>query len=265
MLINNDNILFGDSTEQFDFSVISVLGGREEQQDSCGFETEGTDGLFVVCDGIGGHSGGKVASTVTVNEMLSLFGDIRETRNEVDLLLAFSKNTDRRIAALPDENGDPLKAGTTLCSVVIKNRKIRWLSVGDSRIYLYRNGELVKVTRAHNYKYYLDEKLKSGSISDSDYACEIKKGDALISYIGAGGLMLVDINDRLFEAQKDDVILISTDGLFKLVSDDQIKEVIENSEDLTSAASRFEEIAAARAEKLRANRDNMTAIIIKIK
>ena len=127
---------------------------------------------------------------------------------------------DQAVNNLKNEDGRPLNGGTTVVAVVIENNKMYFLSVGDSKIYILRDNEILAVNREHNYRLSLDEKLKKGQITKEQYIAEEDQAEALISYLGMGNVSLMDINNEPFILQENDIVLLCSDGLY---SDCQIR------------------------------------------
>ncbi len=250
--------------DAFEMSLLSVIGDRAEQQDSFGYKVGQNDGIVVVCDGMGGHNGGQTASTMTVNRVLEFVRDGIPHPTQ-GLLRSMASESDKAVAALTFGDGSPLNAGSTLAAIIIKDGELCWISVGDSRIYLKRGQEFLKVTNDHNYLLALDEGLESGEISPQQYTSELSRGEALISYIGLGNIQLMDYSESPLKLYKDDLIIVMTDGLYKLVSDEQMFSISQSVSHLPELVRAFDETAQNRATINSINRDNMTVAVIKIK
>lgn len=260
---NLNGIVFTQN-DTLEMSLLSVIGDRAEQQDSFGYKLENADGMVVICDGMGGHSGGQTASSLTVNKVLEFVADgIPQPTQE--LLRSMAIESDNAVSALTFTDGTPLNAGSTLAAVIIKDLQLGWISVGDSRIYLKRGQEFLKVTNDHNYLLALDEGLETGEISPQQYTNELSRSEALISYIGLGNIQLMDYSESPLKLYKDDLIIIMTDGLYKLVSDEQMFSISQSVGDLTELVKIFDETAHNKATINSINRDNMTVAVIKIK
>lgn len=260
--INAENIIT--QNDCFILTLLSVVGDREEQQDSFGYKLDKTDGIVVVCDGMGGHNGGRTASTLTVNKVLEL-ADPRLPTPDEDILKNMAIIADKAVSELTYDDGSPLNAGSTLASVIVKDMCMYWVSVGDSRVYLRRGQEFLKVTNDHNYLLALDEGLRSGEISPSQYSNELVRGEALISYIGLGNVQLIDYSESPLRLCSGDEILIMTDGLYKIVTDAEMQEVMLKSISIENVVHQLESVAANNAAINNVNRDNMTVAVIKIK
>ena len=257
--------LIQDGSMELELAVISVLGDREDQQDCFGYSLKPGEGLIAVCDGMGGHEGGRLASSVAVNRMISSYDETYPHVEISSFLLEEVHKADREVYQLAREDGTLLRAGTTVCAVFVKDRKLSWVSVGDSRIYLLRDEEFVQITHDHNYRLALDEHLAAGAISEEEYQRELARGEALISFLGLGELKIIDINTVPFELQKDDRIILMSDGLYKLASDEEIKRILLNFNNISDALQALEMKAKKNAKYATVKRDNMTVALVRIK
>lgn len=260
-----DNYSIYDENSIYEIAAQSVIGNREEQQDCFGYEMKGSGGITVVCDGMGGHDGGRLASTRSVEAVLEIYNNNYPCNDHHKLLTDAAYDIDELVAALKNNSGEKMRAGSTLSAVLIENMQMTWLSVGDSRIYLFRNDELKPLTRDHNYKLDLDERLKNGKIDKEYYDSEISQGDTLVSFMGAGRLAMIDCNEQKFELLPKDKILITSDGLYKILSEDSIKTLLSNFTNIKQAATAIESKANRVAKNTKAVRDNTTFVIIKVK
>ncbi|MBQ9157130.1 MAG: serine/threonine-protein phosphatase [Eubacterium sp.] len=209
-------------------SMSSVLGTRENQQDSCYVNiTDQTYAVGIVCDGMGGLAGGEIASQSAVKMFIEDFEEIRYSQqNFCDFFRSEMIDIDTMVANLKDEYGDYLHAGTTLVAVSVTDGYLQWISVGDSKIYIIRGDDMVCVTKEHNYFLLLNEQLAEGQISEEEYNWEAKRGEALISYLGMGNVSLMDFNPNPLKLRDGDILLLCSDGLYKALSEDQIYSII---------------------------------------
>lgn len=261
----NDNYSFFEENEFLSAAVYSVIGDRSDQQDRAGSFLFPDGGIVTVCDGMGGHSGGAEASKIAVQSVIDAYKNSYPCENIPDLLMNTAVNTDKKIAALCNENGASLNAGTTCVAVVIREKSAYWLSVGDSRIYIYRNGAFKRATTDHNYRLALEEGLASGEISREKYECEKGRGEALISYFGVGNLSIMDCNKMPMTLMSGDKLLLISDGLYKVLSDDEIGRIVANFKNTSETLRMLDAKAKKAAEKNRINRDNTTLALISIK
>ncbi len=259
-----DNQQVTDNNATFSIAVKTVLGDREDQQDCFGYELMQDEGIVVLCDGMGGYEGGKVASNTAVECFLSEYSSSYPCDDEIDFLYNTTLAANRKICELITSSGKLLNAGSTVVAVMIRNGNLFWSSVGDSRAYLLRNDEFVQFTKDQNYRTVLSEKLTAGLIDEEQFNTESSRAEALISFLGIGKLDLIDYNKEAFPLLKDDKILIMSDGLYKILSDEEIARIVGNFSNISEALEALEMKVKKYARVNNICRDNMTVAIIKI-
>jgi serine/threonine protein phosphatase PrpC len=241
------------------------IGKRDEQQDAFGFSDffdkdsiNKTGYIAVLADGMGGMKMGKEVSNHVVNTMLNCYKD-NESNNPVVVLRKQMFKANEDIIEMSLSNNLKGQLGTTLIAVNIIDDKMYWISVGDSRVYIYRKGSLVQMTTDHNYKMELDIMVKEGRIS-AEYAENEPQKEALVSFIGIEGPEYIDQNIEPFNLLEDDIVLLCSDGLYGTLSDEEIKTVLDNESDLHLASELLVSIVL---EKERKYQDNVTVILLK--
>lgn len=246
-----------------DIGVTSNIGARDEQQDSAFSDDdymyyENGRMISILCDGMGGLSGGQKASSTSVSILADAFyknkGDISNFYRSI------VHNIDSKVYSLKDKQGNRLKAGTTLVSVAIEDNKLFWVSVGDSRIYLMRNKKLKQITQDHNYSMILNKKVRSGDITQ-EMADSDPQRESLVSYIGMGGLKYIDINTVGFNLINDDYIMLCSDGLYKFMNDTEINIIMSKQYDNMQGLS--DALVMKTLEKHNLHQDNISVIVIR--
>ena len=245
----------------YEVTMRSVIGTRADQQDFSQIKDEDDELLIAVCDGMGGLEGGSIASKITIEQLFSLYEKKENAEDIRDFYLNTVDILDEQVFSLIDSQGDRLNAGTTIVCSHLKNNKLDWLSVGDSRLYIIRGKEIVRATRDHNYKLILDDMLLNGKIKADEYAGLISKGEALISYIGIGGIEVMDISKDSLALQAGDYILATSDGLYKILTDEEIMNIITANSTLDEKADNLLSFASEHANGVQ---DNTTFVLIKI-
>lgn len=208
--------------------------------------------LVLVCDGMGGHSAGEVASTMAVDVISRVYYDDPDDAQPA-LTKAFHQAC-REIyeAGLKDES---LKGmGTTATALVLKNGKALSAHVGDSRIYLVRNEQIYVMTQDHSE---VMEMVKRGLISLEEARHHPDK-NVILRALGSHLEVEVSTWDAPFPVRQEDLFLLCSDGLYDLVEDDEIKQVVISADPLPACESL---IALA---KERGGHDNITVGIVKV-
>lgn len=207
------------------------IGTRQYQQDALYVSepisfVHGTGGtaIGVLCDGMGGLADGEETS----REVVDIFSKAMLSLQKFDGIPGFLEQQAIKadhIICQGSAKGLSGSTGTTLVAAIITDNKLHWCSVGDSRIYILRKGEIACATRDHNYLLQLKEMVKRGEITNEAAHAHPKK-DALISYIGCGKVEIIDTNSSPFFLEHGDVVLLCSDGLTKSLDDNEIKTIV---------------------------------------
>lgn len=246
--------------EIFTPTVIYELGKRKNQEDSV-FPSKGaaadTDRLFLVCDGMGGHSKGEVASANVIDAMTAWIRQ-RTLRNGVvtdDIIVDALQSAHQRLDSLDD--GAENKMGTTLTLVCLHRGGVAMGHVGDSRIYHIRPSkrEILYKSIDHSLVYNL---YRAGAISYEDMATSPQR-NVITRAIMPG----TENNDKIDIAhttnvQPGDYFYLCSDGMLEVTSDEQLLDVLCSD---TSDEMKASTLVSMTAE----NKDNHTALLIKIK
>lgn len=253
--------------DEVDIGASKNIGARDYQQDSYAIpetysrdEHESKGHLCVLCDGMGGLSGGDIASSVCSEKlMVDYYAAYQDNigeffRNKIEEL-------DEIVYTLKDKNGNALRAGTTLVSCLIKNNKLYWASVGDSRIYLIRDKQIVQLTRDHNYALELANRVQKGQMS-VDEAMNHPDRDGLISFVGRGKINILDLESEGIELQKGDIALMCSDGLYGSLSLCEMIDILNEHRSRMSLAAHV--LVTTVFDKNYARQDNMSVVVMKL-
>lgn len=239
----------------------SIIGTRKNQEDAIFGHTDGKEAVAVVCDGMGGLAGGELASKAAVESFAGAWFGWEKNGDIPSFLEEEAKKADEKVFCQENENGERIHAGTTIVAAVIEDGKLYWLSVGDSRLYIARGDEILSVCREHNYRLTLDMRLVQGEITQEEYAAEEYRADALTSYLGMGNISLMDINQNPFLLQDGDIVLLSSDGLYRSLSEEEIRAILkEHEKNMQEAAEAL--TSAALGEK-KSGQDNTSVIAMR--
>ncbi len=263
---SKDNETFSLDTKAYEIAVFTDIGDRDEQQDNYGLFTETDSAFFVLCDGMGGYQGGKIASRMAVKAVLDAYEKQTEGADPVAFLQEATRKADELVSRYIPEDGSAFEGGTTLVSVLLYKRLLFWNSVGDCRIYLFRNKDnYVQLTQDQNYRTVIDAQLRRGTISEDEYHQKEKKAHALINYIGIGDIQLIDYNHTPFVVKPNDRLLITSDGLYRYLTDEEIAKEVLRQEDVKETVNNLFGKSLQNARKRSKSSDNLTMILINVK
>ena len=244
----------------------SRIGDRPSQQDAYFVTKSGPISPFrlkrilaVVCDGMGGLDCGDRASETAVSMLRLAFGKL--PTKKVDIPHFFAEMTDyidceiNRWDDLPTDRG----AGTTMAAVIIENRRLYWVNVGDSSIYIFQDDKLKRITTRHNYRNVLEKLVEDGRLTKQQADSDPQK-DSLMSYLGMGDIEYRDINSKPYVMRDGDMLILCTDGITNALGESEMAEIIkENIDDPYRCSMELNRIAN---EKNGIVHDNSTVVIV---
>lgn len=192
---------------------------RESNQDS--FLINKDIGLFVVADGMGGHSGGEVASQIAVQAAEHVVSEYR-TRNlsPRDLIQKIYEESGHRIYDRAARDSHLTGMGTTMVLCYYQGTSVFIGNVGDSRCYLYRRPNLWQATEDHSL---VNEQLRAGLIREDQVRAFVGR-NVITRSVGYERDVMPDVLER--PLQKGDQFILCSDGLSGMITDDLISETL---------------------------------------
>lgn len=228
---------------------------RSGNEDNFFAEADARRGVFIVADGMGGHAAGEVASEMAVQiisrHLLGLSSVLEpEAADRVELALhEANRGIHERMLAEADKRG----MGTTASVLMLSDNRYLIGQVGDSRIYLLRNGTLQQLTKDHSY---VQEQVDAGLLTP-EQARHHPYGNVITRSVGAS----VDVAVDIFEGEMfpGDIFLVASDGLTGMVDDRRLQQLLL----ARSGPGRIVDACIAEANG-RGGVDNITAIIVQV-
>lgn len=208
-------------------------------------------GLWTVADGMGGHSAGDVASQslVTALEKIRPFDDLEYYSEQVASNL---QAVNRQLQQMAKDRGNGNIIGCTVVVLLIAGEQFRYLWAGDSRLYLYRQGELEQLTLDHSL---YNEAISQG-LSPMDGSLEEGRGNIITRAVGADPQLQLDFGQG--EVLPGDLFILSSDGLDKELSHADIAGFCSN-----GSVEEITHKLIQEAER-RGGRDNISVIAVKV-
>ncbi len=211
---------------------------------------EGGAILVSIADGLGGDVSGDYAAEIITGRLAG----IRTVKEgfETEQLSAFAKESD--LAILRESKKDPeLEAmGTTLICLVIQNNQVHWVHVGDSRLYVFRDHNLHQITKDQTLARFL---VKENEISPEQVATHYSR-NVMDQYIGCG---YCEPEIGSFNLRKDDLVILSTDGLHKSIPAEKMVEVFKKTSGVDILARSLVKEALQNEGS-----DNITAVLAEV-
>lgn len=231
-------------TSQAEIASYTSIGTRKSQQDSICFDFGDFCTVCAVCDGMGGLTGGERASALAAHGVTRYLLEHAQAEDIPTEMGRAALRLNEEVKNLRDPANQKIEAGTTLTTVFLRNGKLFWCSIGDSHIYLYRDGTLEQLNIDHNFGAQLDQMALEGSITQ-DEALHHPQRAALTSYLGISELTLISGNRMPFQLRKGDVLIQCTDGLYRYLPDSTMCRILAVTGNLKQAAEQMVKTALA--------------------
>src|SRR3954469_19433056 len=207
--------------------------------------------LLVVADGMGGHRGGATASRLAGETVKAQYLGSEEDDIAAALRAALAR-ANARIFTESQANPDLRGMGTTTSALVVRNNNAWFAHVGDSRIYMVRDGAIKQLTEDHSL---VASMVREGLLTSSE-AENHPRRNVLQRSMGVGEDVEIDVSGP-FDIKENDVFVLCSDGLHGLVKEPELKEIA--AMPIDQAATEYVKRALARGAP-----DNVTVIVAKI-
>jgi protein phosphatase len=246
----------GSAVVNYTAAAISDRGRkRPSNEDAFGFSVE--HGVYVVCDGMGGAAAGEIASSLAVDEVMRLLS----ARTEAVPLPVVAEQAlyaaNEAIFSRSQRNNKLSGMGTTLVGLVVEERQVWVLNIGDSRCYRLRNHRLEQLTLDHSL---VEEQVRMGRMTHSE-ALRSPLRNVITRALGTQSQVTPDILE--IEAEPGDLFMLSSDGLTRELSDAEIESLLgvdgAGEPSLSVLCSRLVEAA-----KKAGGHDNITCLLVRV-
>lgn len=180
--------------------------------------------LAVVADGMGGHIGGQIASGLAVDALREAFLDHNAQNDPHFVLVDGFTRAQQAIQDATADRPDLSGMGTTCTAAIIRDGELTYGHIGDSRLYLLRDGWLTQLTEDHTLVNHL---VKSGAITPSQ-ASKHEKRNVLTAALGMRtNEVSADFSNEPVQLRGDDVIVLASDGLYGLVTAEEMRATVQ--------------------------------------
>ena len=230
-----------------EFGHLSHVGLRRELNEDT-YYGDSELGLWLVADGMGGHEYGEVASALAREAI------VREIRGGSPLAEAI-RIADEEIIRCSKRRGDSLPMGTTVVAARVNGSRFEVAWVGDSRVYLWRDGALTQISQDHSY---VQELIAQGAIT-ADQARSHPHRNVVTQALGVTDPQLLNVETLSGELRTGLQLLLCSDGLTEEVDDPSIARVLAHHE--CSAQECVDGLVAAALDG--GGSDNVTVVLVR--
>ena len=241
-------------------SLTDVGCHRENNEDNYSYWEPGDDASFaalgrlaIVADGMGGYEGGQVASRMAVEMFAQTYAASKDLDPQKRLLFALNE-AHRSIQQRAREDSRLSSMGTTCTAFALADGRLYFVHVGDSRLYLLREGKLRVLTHDHT----LIARLLENRLIRPEQAHDHPQKHVLTSALGVNEAIEIDFSPEPLIVQKGDVLMLCTDGLWGQMGSQEMEQALASQS--PDAASR----ALLQLAKDRGGPDNITVIVLRI-
>ncbi len=263
----------------FTAGMASIVGGRESQQDNyqlISTNATGEQSIFkpnslastlsgcrvvaALTDGVGGQAAGDVAALLAAESFTESIQTKLCEQSAPDcktLMLDAVSDANLAIDIAIDSDKRYTGMATTLVGVILDDKGLNWLSVGDSHLYLIRDEKIMKLNADHSMGALIDQDYSMGKISHAE-AMSAPYRNVILSCLSGKKIELIDLYDSDWELSATDKLILASDGLDS-ISHEQILTVVLQEKDPQQCAQALIE---AVEEKKREYQDNTTVIVL---
>ena len=246
---------------KFEIANGQIKGGRDYQDDYFSLVPDVSEEkacLFLLADGMGGYSGGAIASKTIIENFKIYFKKYLQDKQEPkDALNNALLSSNRALERTKKEKPEHKQMGATLIALYLTDKKAYWVSVGDSPLWLIRDGEKIRrVNQNHSIAGLLKLQYENGEITKEEMQNATNK-HMLTSAITGEELNLVDLNE--LKLKDGDIFILASDGI-ETLQEDRVENIVKSSKNSKEAT---QEILNAITKAEVPNQDNATLVIIK--
>lgn len=200
----------------FDYFGAQIQGSRNNQQDYYAFvppeDFQNKGMLCILADGMGGYEGGEIASSTAVHAFAEFF--LQQENPGIGDLQQAIHNANEHVAQAKTETEALESMGTTICAVYIQGNTLSLTSVGDSLIFLYRNGSLRLLNKLHSVGAERQEQLNHSLITQAEYD-QTENKHCLTAALTGDVIEHIDLQDNI-AIYPHDIVLLCSDGILSL-------------------------------------------------
>lgn len=240
----------------YDVGQCMTIGTREVQEDNYMVADSVQGMLGVLADGMGKRYGGKIASRIVIETFGNLFQEYNAFDNPGYYFRKAFQASNREILKAMDDG----RGASSVAAVMIQNKMLHYALVGNVKIAVYRNHDLVPISNGHTINVLAEKKYYQGSLTRVD-AIRMLDEHRLYNYVGQDCFRDIEFMDDPVKLQPNDVVVLLSDGIFEQVTWKRMEDILGGKGDSQEKAlAMVEEINNSDAE----DKDNASVVLIRI-
>ena len=242
--------------EKYEVGASMTIGDREIQEDNYNFIESDNGFLAVLADGMGKKFGGKISSQIAVNTFIELFEQFNAFDNPNYFFQKAFNLANKEIL----KNLDDDRCGACVASILIRDDMLFYSLVGNIKIAVFRNGDLIPVSTGHTINMLAQDKYKTGKITKQS-AISLLEEKRLYNYVGQDGFKNIEFFDEPISLKYGDIVALISDGVYEFLNWKEIEREISNRANIQKTAFNIiEKINISQKE----NKDNASIMLIQV-
>jgi protein phosphatase len=226
---------------------------KQVNEDVCAHRATRFGHLCVVCDGMGGHAAGREAAELAVATVFQVFEEAEDNENPAALLKRSIEEASRRVYEMRTSEVALGRPGSTAVAVLLHARGTEVVHVGDSRVYLVHEGQILRLTRDHS----IVQELVDRGLLSPEQAARHPEANRITRALGMSVEVGAELRPEAVHQVAGDAFVLCSDGLCDLVGDDEILAIV-GSEPAAQAVGKLVDLANARG-----GHDNVTVAVLR--
>jgi serine/threonine protein phosphatase PrpC len=226
---------------------------KQVNEDACGRRETRFGHICVVCDGMGGHAAGREAAQLALSTIFEVFDRALEGTAPAEVLRMAIAEASRRVHTMPTSEAALGRPGSTVVAALMHEQGTEIAHVGDSRVYLVHEGQIVRVTRDHSV---VQEMIDRGLLT-RDQAANHPDANRITRALGMAPEVEAEVRSQPVYHVTGDAFVLCSDGLSDLVVDHEILDILDGVP-AAQAVGKLVDLANARG-----GHDNITVVVLR--
>ena len=242
--------------KKFDYAMMSRPGGRPYNEDCIQMHDSGAEQLFALCDGLGGMGNGDLASSTAIRSAVSRF---RWDRSP-DFLAQAVETAQGAVLYEQEKNPDTRDMSSTMVLLRFQQDEAAWVHIGDSRLYMFRDGQVLHQTEDHSVPQML---VRIGDITQEQIRSHPDRNRLLRALGWEWSDNKSYVVSESIKLQEGDAFLLCSDGFWEEIVEDEMIRILSETKDAATWLSRMTKIVETNGRDK--NMDNYSAICVRIR
>jgi serine/threonine protein phosphatase PrpC len=241
-----------------DTAQITGIGDRLSNQDALATASEDGLSCFILADGTGGHEGGEVAANLVTEGIAQKF--LQEASFSARALRSYVDWATLKVADFKKQNAKYSDMSATVATILIdqNNHCALWAHLGDTRIYMFRQGRIIHTSKDHS----MAQRLVDAGYASYATIRKHPQRNMLYAAIGAEGDSIPEVTQQPFELQDGDAFLLCTDGFWEWISEDDMEQSLQLASNSEAWLNAMNDLTEKNITGSTTRRDNFSAMTI---